>query len=285
MVNIDGVWQPNPGAENLSHLPGGSDYYLRMMPGQTDEFIRVFCANERAFVVDGKPVFPEFHDTTHTASEALAPVPEWPLYVGLDFGLSPAAIIGQRGPTGAWHILDELIAEDMGAQQFGELLVARFGEWYPEIPEIQLWGDPAGAQRAQTDEKTCFRIIEETTGIRCRPAPSNNFTLRREAVASVLRRLVDGKPAFRLSPHCRTLRRALMGGYRFRRLALRGDESRFHDVAEKNSYSHPADALQYLLAGAGEGRALLGREKRKRSGPPPQRANSKYNPFQWGPRA
>ena len=59
VVNVGGDWQVNPDAENLSHLPGGSKYYVRMMPGQTDEFIRVFCANERAFVIDGKAVFPE----------------------------------------------------------------------------------------------------------------------------------------------------------------------------------------------------------------------------------
>ena len=41
-----------------------------------------------------------------------------------------------------------------------------------------------------------------------------------------------------------------------------GDE-RYHDKPDKNSFSHPHDALQYLLSGAGEGRALLGKERNR----------------------
>ncbi|MCZ6861663.1 MAG: hypothetical protein O7I42_15540, partial [Alphaproteobacteria bacterium] len=58
-------------------------------------------------------------------------------------------------------------------------------------------------------------------------------------------------------------------------------DDRYHDRADKNEFSHAHDALQYVMLGAGEGRALLGREKRKRSGPPPQRASM----FCYGPGA
>ena len=53
------------------------------------------------------------------------------------------------------------------------------------------------------------------------------------------------------------LRKGFAGGYHFRRVKVAGDE-RFHDVPDKNAYSHPHDALQYALSGGGEVRALTG---------------------------
>jgi hypothetical protein len=46
------------------------------------------------------------------------------------------------------------------------------------------------------------------------------------------------------------------GGYHYRKLKVAGAEV-YSEVPEKDSYSNPADALQYLLLGAGEGRNLV----------------------------
>ena len=74
-------------------------------------------------------------------------------------------------------------------------------------------------------------------------------------------------------------------GYHYRRVRVVGDE-RYHDKPDKNSFSHPHDALQYLLSGAGEGRALLGKDRaRKRAASRPKSANSRYDPQNWRARA
>ena len=80
---------------------------------------------------------------------------------------------------------------------------------------------------------------------------------RREAVAGALNRLVDGKPGLVISPACKVLRKGFAGGYHFKRVRVTGDE-RYHDVPDKNAYSHVHDALQYALSGGGEARALTG---------------------------
>ena len=36
-----------------------------------------------------------------------------------------------------------------------------FGPVYGDVVRVEAWGDPAGKQRAQTDEKTCFQIMKE----------------------------------------------------------------------------------------------------------------------------
>lgn len=56
-----------------------------------------------------------------------------------------------------------------------------------------------------------------------------------------------------------------------------GDE-RFHDQPDKDSYSHPHYALQYLMAGGGEGRAVLQRHK-KNNAPSQTRKKNAYPMF------
>ena len=71
-----------------------------------------------------------------------------------------------------------------------------------------------------------------------------------------MNRLIDGQAGFLLSPICKILRKGFAGGYHFKRVKVSGDE-RFHDKADKNSFSHPHDALQYMLSGGGEGAAIV----------------------------
>ena len=273
---VDGKWLPNPEAENLNYLP--ADYYVRMLAGQSEDWIRVFLANEFGFSIDGKVVYPEWMDSTHVATEPLKAIEGLPIHIGLDFGLTPAAIIGQRTARGQWRIIDEFIAEDMGLVRFSELLAERLDRQYGSFGDamFKAWGDPAGAARAQTDERTCLEIVRQYARIECHSAPTNEFTVRREAVAGTLNRMVDGKPGFLLSPTCKVLRKGFAGGYHYKRVKVTGDD-RFHDKPDKNSFSHPHDALQYLLSGGGEGRVVMKRPRHE--GTRPTHANSQYSPL------
>jgi hypothetical protein len=124
--------------------------------------------------------------------------------------------------------------------------------------KFKVWGDPAGDDRAQTDEKTPINILR-TAGIPIIKAPSNDPILRRESVAKCMTTLtMAGTPRMVLSPECRQLRKALAGGYKYRRMQVSGDE-KFVDKPDKNMYSHVAEAQQYLLLGAGESRSLISR--------------------------
>ena len=79
------------------------------------------------------------------------------------------------------------------------------------------------------------------------PRLEQDLTLRRAAVVSCLTRLVDGKPGLVVSPACRTLRTGFQGAYCYRRLRVTGDE-RYTDKPDKNKFSHPHEALQYLCS-------------------------------------
>jgi hypothetical protein len=180
VVKANGQWQPNPAAENLRHLP--TEYYSRQLAGQADDWIKVYLGNEFGFSIDGKVVYPEWSDSIHVAPQELDPGPGIPLDIGLDFGLAPAAAICQRTARGQWLVIEELIATDMGLVRFSELLSQKLAQPPYRGFKVRAWGDPAGNARAQTDEKTCLQVVKEHAAIPCAPAPTNEFSIRREAV-------------------------------------------------------------------------------------------------------
>lgn len=83
------------------------------------------------------------------------------------------------------------------------------------------------------------------TGIPARPASTNNFQSRRQAVLDLLGSLgLGGVPNLILDPSCERLRKGFISGYRFNRKSGI-DGSMYKDTPEKNLYSHIHDALQY----------------------------------------
>lgn len=247
----------NPKAENLKNLT--PDYYPNIVKGKGRDWVNVYVLNKLGSLRDGKPVYPEFDRTVHVASSPLQVIPHIPIVVGVDFGLTPAAVIGQNF-RGRWQILRELVAQDMGIVRFAQLLRQDLALWYPDHfgkeGKLTIFGDPAGDYRAQTDETTPFQIMRNA-GLKARPAPGNNdVILRTEAVRSTLVRSVDKAPGLLIDPGCTTLVRGFDGGYQYRRLAVSGAE-RFTETPDKNKFSHVHDAAQYMMLGGGEGRDLV----------------------------
>ena len=247
-------WRTNPDAENLENLE--ANFYAERCQGRTDDHIKVFYANEYGFAVDGRPIYPEYQDSIHC--QPCEPNRHKPIHIGLDFGLTPVAVFSQQLPGGRWIVFDELQSHDMGilrfCEWFGPMLRSKYGDF-----EKVITGDPAGSQRAQTDEHTVFEMLNGQ-GIPATPASTNDFDIRREAVATALSRMIDGKPGLVISPECRYLRKGMAGGYCYRRLNVPGRE-RFMDKPDKNEYSHAPEALQYALMGAGEARTVIPRPR------------------------
>lgn len=230
-----------PQAENLPFLAPGA--YEKMCIGKSNEWIDVYVHGKYGFVADGKPVYPDYNDSAHIA-EGIAPIKGVPILRGWDFGLSPACILTQQTPSGNFLVFDEIVGSDMGADKISDDVLAYCGREYPDY-QFRDYGDPAGAQRSQADEKTCFDILRGK-GIAIQPGLSQDLELRIGSVKKALNTLANGKPVLRLHPRCRKIRKGFMGGYRFRRLQTSAE--RYGDVPDKNEYSHPHDALQYVAS-------------------------------------
>ncbi len=244
----------DPGAENLANLPPG--YYLKAKANKTREWINVYVHGNYGFVLDGKPIYTEYRDVLHCrefeSNKRLA------LHIGMDFGLTPAAVFAQQTTNGQWRKHSELVTEDMGIVRFAELFKNHLAMMYPGFKIGTITGDPSGDARGD-DERTTFQILA-AGGVIANPARTNDPILRIEAVSAPMRRLIDGEPGMIIHPQCKTLRKGYAGGYNYKRIQISGQE-RFRDVPDKNMFSHVCDADQYIMIGAGEGKALVKREQ------------------------
>lgn len=234
----------SPEAENTQHLPGGqSEYYDTT--GRDEEYIRVFIDGQYGHSLAGKPVFRKFSPETHISKHSLRPIfSEYaPLVVGMDLGLTPAAVVGQLDPLGRALVLAEAVSDDMGIQRFcARVLRPLLASRFPGYP-VLVACDPAGRQRSQNDERSAIEIIK-AAGLRVIPARTNAIVARLNAVDGYLMGMLDGGPMFLMDPSCKQLKAALIGGYRFR---MRTNGEVDDTAPEKNKHSHIADALQYLM--------------------------------------
>lgn len=236
-----------PQAENLGNLLPG--YYELACVGKSDDHIKVQIHGEYGFLIEGQPVYSSYRDSVHCDTKPTQPIAGLPIFIGADFGLTPAAVIGQRLPDGQWRIIGEIITDHCGPTRFSELLAAFVSTHYSDFSIGGAWGDPAGTAGEEGD--TYFDILKAKTGWHWRPAPTNDPELRQEAVKIALNRMIDGRPGLLLSPVCSKLRKGFASGYHFKFVQTsRGQQ--LHPQPVKNDFSHCHDGLQYLMLGGGE---------------------------------
>jgi len=248
--NAEIFMQPSalsPEADWLDNLVDG--YYENLAEGKEEAWVNVYIHNKFGESLAGKPVFRSFNSDLHVAKDtsghkvALRVLPGAGLIIGVDAGLSPAAVIGQIDYTGRLIVHDALISESMGALRFiREKLKPLLANKFPGIPALVVI-DPAAFQRVQTDER-CVADIFRNEGFTVRAAKTNVISARLAAVDNYLTRMVDGKPSVLFDAEgTAPLLAALRGKYRYK-VNTKGE------TAEKPEKSHPwsdvADAFQYL---------------------------------------
>lgn len=248
-------WRTNPQAENLPNLPTG--YYEQLLGGKNLDWIKCYAQGKYTYVQEGMPIWPEYDDTTMASD--LEVEPGIPVQVGIDFGLTPAAVFAQRMKNGTWHIIHELVTFDMGLNRFVTMLKEEMGIYFPGC-QFMVWGDPAGQQRDQIYETTAFDHMR-TMDIVARPTATNDFKVRREAMAIPMQRLIHGKPGFLVNKKCERLRKSLSGGYHFKRISMGAGQERYRSTPNKNEHSHIGDAAGYCLLGGGEHRDMTVRKR------------------------
>lgn len=252
------IYVLNPDAENIQNLPEG--YYQKIIQTSADDKILADVCNILTHVQEGRPVYPEYYDDPH-CSELVQYDPKLPLLLGGDGGMTPATIIGQLSTRGQLRIIDELVAERMGVKQFWRDVVKPHLQKHYAGASIGLaWFDPAGNNAGEGEGQSAIGLLNDNTtedyegrplnlGFIVEKASTNDPTLRTEAVKSYLTKMIDGAPGFLMHPRCKILRSGFNGKYAYRKIQVVGPE-RYHEKPDKNDYSHPHDALQYLALGA-----------------------------------
>jgi len=246
------IYVPNPEAENAQNQPLGFKYWTRMVHGKSQEWIKSYVLGQYATVYDGKPIYNEYNDVIHCATDDIEVMKGLPLFIGLDFGRTPAAALFQLSPKGQVRVIDEIVSEDMGVRRFiRDLMKPKLVNEYGDMT-IRLWGDPSGTFGNQNEESTCMSILDEE-GFPTEPASTQDPTARREAVAFHLLKFdADGEAGFIISPKCKILRKGFNGGFMYERVQVVGEE-RYKEKAKKNIFSHVHEALQYGVLMIDEG--------------------------------
>lgn len=199
---------------------------------------------------EGKPVYGDYSGQLHVSAAPLRADPSLPLLLGWDFGLTPACVVAQI-TADRLNILREYIGAG-GTEKFASAVRTDLMLNYSTILQREdgehNFVDPAGFQKAQTDERTCVSFLTAAGFRNIKPGPVL-FTERIRAVEHFLLRIQGGHAALQLDPtKTPVLTEGFGGGYQYGEKALNADQGDLRP--NKNRFSHPHDALQYLCWGA-----------------------------------
>lgn len=164
---------------------------------------------------EGLPVYEDYRADLHEA-DGLEPELGLPLLIGWDFGLTPAAIVGQMQGN-RLIILKEFIGKNVGISKFYPKVMREVQQRYPQQPaeDIIHFIDPAGFGKAQTDERTCAGVMEEHGAKNVFPGPIV-WEDRKKAVETLLMYVdKDGAGITLDRQGCPLLIEGFKGGYRY----------------------------------------------------------------------
>jgi hypothetical protein len=266
-ANASVFMQPSglaPEADWRQYLP--DSYYENLAEGKNQDWVDVYIHAKFGKSLAGSPVHQGFQRDYHVAKQPLTPIrsSDYPLLIGMDFGLNPSVTLNQLDPRGRFLTFADATSDGMGALRFIQTkLKPLLANKFAGLP-VLIIGDPAGQQRVQTDERSVFDILRQE-GFKVIPARTNATAARVAAVDGWLARQVDGGPAHLVDPSCETLIHALRSGYRYKRKR----DGELEPTPEKNLSSHIAEAHQYAALHAGgpslAGGVLTQRREVKRS--------------------
>ncbi|MFA5376425.1 MAG: hypothetical protein WC455_11830 [Dehalococcoidia bacterium] len=200
-------------------------------------------------IASGLPIFAdEFVREWHVAKQILRPIPGKVIVRGWDFGNTPACVWAQLDPNGRILVLNELATWDGRTDErrcfietFAPAVIRMTNQEYPGFECIDF-ADPAGWSASQTDGKSCVQLMQKE-GIQPRKG-TITWTERRSAIIYALTTASGGSPCLVISPNCHMLIEGFQGAYRFQQI---GETERFRNDPEKNAWSHPMDALEYVV--------------------------------------
>lgn len=253
--------------ENVENLGDGWDYYEKQLTGADEDYIKMRLLNEYGKVKAGQPVWPGYIDSVHSTDEEFAHERGNVTLVGMDLGGNPAAVFAQMTHMGQFRVFGEEVAFNKMVPPFVEEqlipYLVRHCNW-PLTPAV-VFPDPSGKNLTEMSTISAHTFLQ-SKGLKVEVPPEltrNDVMTRISAVDSLLRQISkgpDGKamPKFLLSRKCEWLRKAMNGGYCYRKMRTVDGSERYDDKPDKGSkFSHIADALQYVACGATAGGGRL----------------------------
>lgn len=239
-------------AENLQSHGGDHSYYENQMRLNAENpwWIRRMVHGIPGMSRATNLVYDKFDELTMVSKSTLKPDPYLPMLVGIDGGLTPAAVYAQEFPDGQLRIYAEIALDRGGIEELATAMLALEARRFRDCEFVDRC-DPsmlAGEDR-DTDDEREQRVSKGSDRQRLRaalerpvePAVTNEPTRRWDAVR-VKTRLTLGpaRPGLLLDPACLGLLRGFLQTYHFR--VLRGSNDLSSVQATFDTHVH--DALQ-----------------------------------------
>lgn len=234
-----GFWQPPE--ENRENLPDG--YYNRLKQDYADnpDWVEIYVEGKPGMMPVGKLVYNNFRRNIHVAKEPLL----WTggkLYRGWDnSGNCPACVVLQIPTANQVQVLKEFVTDRMGIVDFTEWVAMECNQLFPNAV-YDDYDDPAGHNQFSKREGgfTSNAQLMADAGIQT-IASEQNWVKRRETVETQLNK-IDG---LLIDPGCIRLINGFMSGYCYPEIGTM--TGIYGKEPIKNRFSHPHDALQYVL--------------------------------------
>ena len=236
----EGFWQ-KPG-ENEKNL--GAGYYsdLRLYYRDTPDWADMYVDGKPGTLVRGKTVYNGFKRDIHEAKE---PIP-WtgaPLWRGWDnSGNCPACVVVQLPSANRVQVLREFHTDRDDIVTFTNNVIVECNMAFPNATFYD-WGDPAGRtqfSKAKGGFTSNAELMLDECGIDVQSS-EQNLVVRLAAVQKCID-MIDG---LLVDPSCRRLINGFIAGYCF--VEQPKGSGNYSDQPDKNRFSHPHDALQYVL--------------------------------------
>lgn len=203
----------------------------------------------------GLPVYDEDFDyDVHTAVN-VGIIRDLPLNIGMDQGGqggsagSPAAVFFQVLANGQARFYDEVVAETgTGVERFLEHMIPLMTTRFVDL-SYGVWScDPSGFYGGDKVYGTLAfaEIIQKALKHPMLPAPSNEWTPRRESLALLMGRNISaGVPKIIIDRRCKLLIKGLNGGYKY----SRRHDGTYDPRPIKNREANAVEAAQYGVLG------------------------------------
>lgn len=237
-------------------------YYQDMIVGKSRTWIRIYILNQYAALIAGKAVYPDWSDELHVLKAVYKPDPKYTIYVGIDYGRTPAAIflqyIGKRV-----FVFSEFLMAGVSTRTFIRSLKSEIARKGWQSFTMSLHGDPSGDDMKETADDAPS-MIARSLGLVIHPAPTNDPLVRIEAVSALLTEMTPEGPCYNVSPNCHHLIAGFRGGYHFPPMKG-GNRGQYDTRPKKNRSSHPHDGNQYGVLGCGAWRPIISQGTRRTS--------------------
>lgn len=235
----------DPGAENPAM---GRAYYdnTAMVNAHRPWHVRRMVDNIPGMSRGADLIYPTYDDDRMASKTTIPVEPRLPVIVGIDGGLTPAAVYSQEMPDGQARWLAEVAMERAGMEELARSMLA-LEAWRFKDCEFVTDCDPAMLAGEEQDgvslEKGSDRQrLEKALGRKVTEARTNDPGVRWDAVRDKLNlNLGPGRPGFLLDPSCKVLRRGFLQTYQYRKTRGTNDLTSVAKCFE----SHPHDAGQY----------------------------------------